>query len=119
MTLTIRELLIAVDSGALKRLGTQPIAAVGAWRLNRIRRIIEAEYGPANAARSSLITEANSIPLNGGPARIVKSECMAAFEAEALFAQTVTLDCEPLTLDLIAEASISTDDMEAILPLLQ
>jgi hypothetical protein len=114
MTLTVRELLIAVDSGALKRLAAQPIPAVGAWRLRRIQRAADAEYGPANIARLSLITEDNSMPLNGGPARIVRPDCMAAFEAEPLFAQTVTINCEPLTLDFITGAMISADDLEAL-----
>lgn len=119
MTLTIRELLIAVDSGALKRLAAQPIPAMGAWRLHRILRLLGAEYDPANAARLSLITESNSVPVNGGQGRMVKPECIAAFEADPLFAQTVTIDAEPIAVAMLDGSTISASDMELIAPLLQ
>jgi len=119
MILTVREILIAVDSGALKRLAAQPIPAVGAWKLQRLLRLLGAEYGAANAARMALITEDNSILVNGGPGRMVKPECFAAFEAEPVFAQTVTIDAEPIPLALIEGATISASDMELIAPLIQ
>lgn len=119
MTLTVKEILIAVDSGALKRLAQQPIPAIGAWNLRRILRLLEAEYGAANAARLALITEENSIPVNGGPTRMVKPEFVAAFEADPVFAQTVTIDVDPLPVALIEGAAISASDMDLIGPLIQ
>jgi len=119
MTLTVRDILIAVDSGALKRLAAQPIPAMGAWKLRRILRLLEAEYGAAAAARMVLMTDDNSLSVNDGAGRMVKPEFAAAFEADPVFAQTVKLDCEPLPVDLLAGATISTSDMELIAPLLQ
>ena len=97
MTITVKEILLAVDSGALKRLAGQPIPAMGAWKLRRILRLLEAEYGAA---------------------RMVKPEFAAAFEADSVFAQAVTLDCEPLPVDLLAGATISASDMELVSALL-
>ena len=87
MTITVKEILLAVDSGALKRLAGQPIPAMGAWKLRRILRLLEAEFA-------------------------------AAFEADPVFAQSVTLDCEPLPVDLLAGATISASDMELVSALL-
>jgi hypothetical protein len=119
MTITVKDILVAVDSGALKRLAAQPIPAMGAWKLRRILRLLEAEYGAAAAARVALMTDTNSLSVNDGAARMVKPEFAAAFEADAVFAQIVTLDCEALPVDLLAGATISTSDMELIAPLLQ
>lgn len=118
MTLTVRDILIAVDSGALKRLAQQPIPATGAWKLRRILRLLEAEYSAANAARLALMTEDNSIPVNGGQGRMVKPECAAAFEADPVFAQTVELNADPISLESLAGATISAADMDLIAPVL-
>jgi hypothetical protein len=118
MTITVKEILLAVDSGALKRLAGQPIPAMGAWKLRRILRLLEAEYGAAAAARVALMTDENSLSVNDGAARMVKPEFAAAFEADSVFAQIVTLDCEPLPVDLLAGATISASDMELISALL-
>ena len=118
MTITVKEILIAVDSGALKRLAGQPIPAMGAWKLRRILRLLEAEYGAAAAARVALMTDANSIPVNDGAARMVRPEFAAAFEADPVFAQIVKLDCETLPVELLAGATISASDMELISSLL-
>lgn len=119
MQLTIRELLVAVDSGALKRLAQQPIPAVGAWKLRRIMQLLMAEYGPANEARMGLITDENSLPVNGGQGRMVKPEFVAAFEADPVFAQTVEIKADPIALEMLANATISAADMDLIAPLLQ
>lgn len=119
MVLTVRDILVAVDSGALKRLAAQTIPVMGAWKLRRILRLLEAEYGAAAAARMALMTPENSLSVNDGKGRVVKPEFLAAFSADPLFAQTVTLDCEPLQVELLAGATISTSDMELIAPLLQ
>ena len=119
MTLTIRELLIAVDSGALRRLAAQPIPAVGAWRLRRLLRLLEAEYGAAATARIGLMTDENSIPVNGGQGRKVRDEYVAAFEADPVFAETVTINAEPIPVAMLEGATISASDMELIAPLLQ
>ena len=119
MILTVKEILIAVDSGALKRLAGQPIPAVGAWKLRRVLRLLEAEYGAAAAARIGLMTDENSIPVNGGAARMVRPEFAAAFEADPVFAQTVTIDAEPIPVAMLEGSTISASDMELIAPLLQ
>jgi hypothetical protein len=119
MILTVREILIAVDSGALKRLAQQPIPAVGAWRLRRILRLLEAEYGAASAARIGLMTEENSMPVNGGAARMVKPEFAAAFEADPVFAQTIQIDAEPIPVAMLEGSTLSASDMELIAPLIQ
>lgn len=118
MVLTVRQIIVAVDSGALKRLVTQPIPAVGAWRLRRVLQRLEAEYGPANAARMSLMNDQNSLVVNNGAARMVRQECAAEFEANPVFAQQVTLDVEPIPVTMLDGATISAADMDLIAPLL-
>jgi hypothetical protein len=49
---------------------------------------------------------------------MVRPEFAAAFEADAVFAQIVTLDCEPLPVDLLEGATISASDMELVSALL-
>ena len=119
MTLTVRELLIAVDSGALKRLAEQPIPVTGAWRLRRVLRLLEAEYASAHAARMALFTDENSVPINGNQGRMVKPECVADFEASPLLTETVDIDAKPISVahDL-AGATITVADLGLIAPIL-
>lgn len=118
MILTVKDILVAVECGALKRLAAQPIPAVGAWRLRRILRLLEAEYGAAAQARLDLMTDENSMPVNGGKGRMVKEEFVAAFQADPVFSQTVTIDAEPIPVAMLDGATISASDMELISPML-
>ena len=115
--MTVRQILAAFETGALDRLVVQPMPAAAAWKLTRILRCLRAEYGEAAAARNSLITEDNSVPVTGQPgARAVKPSCLAEFQANPLFGCEVQIEAESISLADIPQISVS--DLEVLEPLI-
>ncbi len=119
MQVTVRQILLAVESGALDRLLRQGLPPKGAWKLARMLRKIRVEYGDATAAKRKLFTEENSTLDVKSDLRTIKPEFLAEMtpQADALFDQSVEIDVEPVTPEDIAGASITVQDLEQLGPL--
>jgi hypothetical protein len=112
LTITVRELLISIDSGAVARLAALEIPVEVSWQVSRIVRALHAEYQDANAARVKLFTDKNSEAVRAGASeRQIKSGHEADYFSSPLFAQVVTLDFEPVSIATLGSIKISPADI--------
>ena len=112
LTITVRELLISIDSGAVARLAALEIPVEVSWQVSRIVRALHSEYQDANAARVKLFTDRNSEVVRAGASeRQIKSGHEADYFNSPLFAQVVTLDFEPVSIAMLGSIKISPADI--------
>jgi hypothetical protein len=112
LTITVRELLISIDSGAVARLAGLEIPVEVSWQVSRIVRALHAEYQDANAARVKLFTDKNSEAVRAGASeRQIKPGHEADYFNSPLFAQVVTLDFEPVSIATLGSIKISPADI--------
>ena len=112
LTITVRELLISIDSGAVARLAALEIPVEVSWQVSRIVRALHSEYQDANAARVKLFTDKNSEAVRAGTSeRQIKPGHEADYFNSPLFAQVVTLDFEPVSIAMLGSIKISPADI--------
>tara|TARA_R110000868_G_scaffold21196_1_gene88317 strand:+ start:3629 stop:4000 length:372 start_codon:yes stop_codon:yes gene_type:complete len=112
ITITIRELLISIDSGAVMRLSALELPVEVSWQISRLVRALHLEYREANAARVKLFTETNSAEVKpGSPERYIKPGHENDYFNAPLFAQAVTIDFEPISIATLGSIKISTADI--------
>jgi hypothetical protein len=124
IVLTVRQLIMMGDSGALAKLAAQDFPAVTAYRISRIISMVQPEIARAMKSRQSLFTDDNStsMPSLGSGGRQVKPEKMEAFMAalNPLLDEKVEVSVTPLSFDDdLAGAKFSARDIEALGPLLR
>lgn len=112
LTMTVREILISIDSGAIARLAALEIPVEVSWQVSRLVRALQSEYQDANAARVKLFTDKNSEAIRSGAAdRQIKSGHEAEYFNSPLFAQVVTFDYEPVSIATLGSIKISPADI--------
>tara|TARA_R110000868_G_scaffold65726_5_gene196253 strand:- start:347 stop:742 length:396 start_codon:yes stop_codon:yes gene_type:complete len=112
LTITVRELLISIDSGAVARLAALEIPVEVSWQISRLVRALQSEYQDANAARVKLFTDKNSEAIRSGTAdRQIKSGHEAEYFNSPLFAQVVSFDYEPVSIATLGSIKISPADI--------
>jgi hypothetical protein len=119
MKITARQILGLGRSGVMQYLGAQRVPAETAFRLRRLRRLLNPEFIDLNAARDQLFTTENSSENPAVPGqRILNPECTEAFRAEEalLLDRIIEIAAEPFGPSAFRGVQISEADLEALGP---
>jgi hypothetical protein len=115
---SVKELLLAYESGALGKLMQQDIPVAGTWKLARLIRRIDSEYKDASAAKLKLFTDEMSSEVSPG-VRTIKPDRIEEFNTNPLFSKVIEIDADQLTWEDLAGAKLSAADLINLGPLVR